>query len=88
MILQLRVDRPSIYCYWAPPRGVGRNWYACAPNATLILVCVYELMHAKKQANINVPPTRPGGRRVAGASPFKTLRCGKLKSVREGISKG
>jgi hypothetical protein len=63
-------------------------WYACAPNATLILVCVYELMRAKRQANISVPPTRPGGRRVAGVSTFKTPCCSKLKSVREGFSTG
>ena len=61
-------------------------WYVCAPNATLILVwilvCGYELMRAKRQANISVPPTRPGGRRVAGAAPFKMPRCVELKSVR------
>jgi len=45
-------------------------WYACAPNATLILVCGYELMRAKRQATISVPPTRPGGRRAGGAAPF------------------
>jgi len=53
---------------------------------SVILVCVYELMRAKRQANISVPPTLPGGRGVTGAAPFKTPRCGKLKSVREGFS--
>jgi hypothetical protein len=57
-----------------------------APHATLMLVCVYELMRAKGQANISVPPTRPGGRRAGGASPFKTPGGGNLKSVREGFS--
>src|SRR5262245_53178111 len=82
-ILESDLDSPD-------PREADKAflWYACAPNATLMLVCVYELMRAKRQANISVPPTRPVGQRVAVASPFKTPYCGKLKSVREGFSTG
>jgi len=61
-------------------------WYACAPNATLILMCVCELMRAKKQAKISLPPARPMIWGAARSTPFKTPGRGKLKSLKEGFS--
>jgi len=69
MILQLRIDLPSNYCYWAPPRGVGRNWYDCAPNASLIL-CAFTNWCVRKSRLISAFRRRGSG---AGASPEPRL---------------